>query len=170
MGQLYSPDPSVYQYIAATLQHLLSTYQCSEQVLGASLFSSPFSTWARSINLIHFNHSLKSFIMGTNGLSFKVEKKERKWVRLSIVPPCQMPPNGHPLLPNSGRLLVPVSEGCCRVHNANIQGIHVKIQPLFPGEAVLLFEPGGRHFGGVCNTNGGRSHSRNRTTQYLHMG
>ena len=75
-------------------------------------------------------------------------------VRLSIVPPRQMPPNGHPLLPNSGRLLVPVSEGCCRVHNANIQGIHVKIQPLFPGEAVLLFEPGGRHFGGVCNTDG----------------
>ena len=65
-------------------------------------------------------------------------------VRLSIVPPSQMPPNGHPLLPNSGRLLVPVSEGCCRVHNANIQGIHVKIQPLFPGEAVLSFEPGGR--------------------------
>ena len=72
-------------------------------------------------------------------------------VRLSIVPPRQMPSNGHPLLPNSGRLLVPVSEGCCRVHNANIQGIHVKIQPLFPGEAVLLFGPGGRHFGGVCN-------------------
>ena len=67
-------------------------------------------------------------------------------VRLSIVPPRQMPPSGHPLLPNSGRLLVPVSEGCCRVHNANIQGIHVKIQPLFPGEAVLLFEPGGHHF------------------------
>ena len=79
------------------------------------------------------------------------------WVRLSIPPPpppCQMPPNGHPLLPNSGRLLAPVSEGCCRVHNANIQGIHVKIQPLFPGEAVLLFEPGGRHFDGVCNTDG----------------
>ena len=71
-------------------------------------------------------------------------------VRLSIVPPCQMPPNSHPLLSNSGRLLLAVSEGChpllsnsgrlllavsegcCRVHNANIQGIHVKIQPLFP--------------------------------------
>ena len=91
-------------------------------------------------------------------------------VRLFIVPPRQMPPNGHPLLPNSGRLLVPVSEGCCRVHNANMQGIHVEIQPLFPGEAVLLFEPGGPHFGGVCNTDGGRSHSRYRTTQYLHMG
>ena len=90
-------------------------------------------------------------------------------VRLSIVQPRQMPPNGHPLLPNSGRLLVPVSEGCCRVHNANIQGIHVNIQPLFPGEAVLLFEPGGCHFGGVCNTDGGGSHSRYRTTQYLHM-
>ena len=76
-------------------------------------------------------------------------------VRLSIVPPCQMPPNSHPLLSNSGRLLLAVSEGCCWVHNANIQGIHVKIQPLFPGEAVLLFEPGGRHFGGVCNTDGG---------------
>ena len=89
---------------------------------------------------------------------------------LSIVAPHQMLPNGHPLLPNSGRLLVPVSEGCCRVHNANIQVIHVKIQPLFPGEAVLLLEPGGRHFGGVCNTDGVRSHSRYRTTQYLHMG
>ena len=65
-----------------------------------------------------------------------------------------MPQNGYPRLPNCGRLLVPVSEGCYRVHNANIQGIHVKIQPLFPGEAVLLFEPGGRHFGGVCNTDG----------------
>ena len=81
-----------------------------------------------------------------------------------------MPPNGHPLLPNSGRLLVLVPEGCCRVHNANIQDIHVKIQLLFPGEAVLLFDPGGRHFGGVCNTDIGVSHSRYRTTQYLHMG
>ena len=78
---------------------------------------------------------------------------------VSPPPSRQMPPNGHPLLPNSGRLLVPVSEGCCRVHNANIQGIHVNIQPLFPGEAVLLCEPGGRNFGGVCNTDGGRAHS-----------
>ena len=81
-------------------------------------------------------------------------------VRLSIVPPAILPQTAIPLLPNSGRLLVPVSEGCCRIHNANIKGIHVKIQPLFPGEAVLLFEPGGRHFGGVCNTDGERSHSR----------
>ena len=49
-------------------------------------------------------------------------------VRLSIVPPPphQMPPNGHPLLPNPGRLLRPVSQGCCRVHNADVQFIPVK--------------------------------------------
>ena len=47
-------------------------------------------------------------------------------VRLSIVPPRQMPPNGHPLLPNPGRLLRPASEGCCQVHNADIQFIPVK--------------------------------------------
>ena len=89
-----------------------------------------------------------------------------------------MPPNGDPLVysqpPVDYLYLCPVSEGCCRVHNGDIQaqGIRVKlkIQPLFPGEAVLLFKPGGRHFGGVCNTGGGRSHLQNRTTQYLHMG
>ena len=37
-----------------------------------------------------------------------------------------MPPNGHPLLPNPGRLLRPASEGCCRVHDADIQFIPVK--------------------------------------------
>ena len=57
--------------------------------------------------------------------------------------------SGCSLLPNSGRILVPVSEGCCLVHNANIQ----VIQPLFSGEAVILFGPGYRHLGlgGVCN-------------------
>ena len=81
-----------------------------------------------------------------------------------------MPPNSHPLLPNPGRLLVPVSEGYCRVHNADIRGIRVKIQPLFPGEAVLLFGPGGCHLGGVCNADEGGSHWPNGTTEYLHMG
>ena len=62
-----------------------------------------------------------------------------------------MIPNSHPLLPNSGRLLVLVSEECCPVHNAEIQVICFRIQPLFSGEAVLLFGPGGHHLGSVCN-------------------
>ena len=33
----------------------------------------------------------------------------------------------------------------------DIQGIRVQIQPLFPGEAILLFGPGDRHLGGVSN-------------------
>ena len=62
-----------------------------------------------------------------------------------------MLPNDYPPLPDCGRLIVPVSEGCCRVYNADIQIICVKIKPLFFGEAVLLFGLGGRHLGGVCN-------------------
>ena len=34
--------------------------------------------------------------------------------------PCPVLPNDHPLLPNSGWLLVSISEGCCWVHNANM--------------------------------------------------
>ena len=63
-------------------------------------------------------------------------------VRLSIVPPAQKVPNGHPLLPKSYRLLVPTSDGCSRVQNADIQVIWVKIKLLFFGETVVFLGPG----------------------------
>ena len=82
-----------------------------------------------------------------------------------------MPPNGHPRLQNCGLLLVPVSEGCCRVHNADIQAIRVKIQPLFPGETVRLFGLGGGHLGGVCNAGGAdRIRRTERLNSYIIMG
>ena len=89
-------------------------------------------------------------------------------VRHSIVPPpSQMLPNSHLLFPNSGRLLVPVSEGCCRVHNADIQvipvrpsscsGLEVTMGCVSPG-CVCVTQV-------VCATpHGGRSHSPKGTT------
>ena len=89
-------------------------------------------------------------------------------VRLSIVLPRQMPPNRHPLLPNSGWLLQPVSEGCCRVHNANIQLIPVK------SNLYSLVRPSS-HSGlqiatlAVCAMPNGSLTSPNGTTPHLRL-
>ena len=60
-----------------------------------------------------------------------------------------MPPNRHPLLRNSGRLLRPVSEGCCRVHNADIQFIPIRL--LNPATLTPSRICGGR-LSGSCRT------------------